>query len=107
MWVAEEMGLKVQYPFVVQVDSKQAISFQEDTCPRSRIRGSIDIRDAWVEELRDLDIVNTRHVWSDANLADLFTKPLKGPVFQKLVERILNFQNSEILGGHMYLSSFR
>jgi hypothetical protein len=107
MWVAEEMGLRVQYPFIVQVDSKQAISFQQDTCPRSRIRGSIDIRDAWVEELRDLKVLTTQHVWSEDNLADLFTKPLKGPVFRKLVERILNFQNSEILGGHVYLSNFR
>ena len=34
-------------------DSKQAISFQEDTCPKSRIRGSFDLREDWVAEVRD------------------------------------------------------
>jgi hypothetical protein len=43
-WVAEEMGMNVSWPFVVQVDNNQAISFQKDTCINSKIRGSIDIR---------------------------------------------------------------
>ena len=69
----------------MQVDSKQAISFQEDTCPKSRIRGSIDMREDWVNELRDLNIFNTIHVDTSKNLADLLTKPMKGPVFRNLI----------------------
>ena len=48
-YVAEEMGIKVKWPFTVQVDSKQARGFQFDTCPNSRIRGSIDMRETWVQ----------------------------------------------------------
>ena len=78
-WVAEEMGMSVSWPFVVQVDNKQAISFQQDTCINSKIRGSIDMRMEWVEELRDLKIVKTIHVSGEDNLADILTKCLKGP----------------------------
>ena len=50
-WVAQEMGMNVSWPFVVQVDNKQAISFQQDTCINSKIRGPIDMRLGWVDEL--------------------------------------------------------
>ena len=103
-WVAEEMGMNVSWPFVVQVDIKQAISFQQDTCINSKIRGSIDMRLEWVDELRDLSIVNIEHVSGEDNLADILTKCLKGPKHASMVNKTVNFQKSEILGGHVYLS---
>ena len=65
LWVAEEMGIVPAYPFTVFIDNSQALSFQSDTCPNSKIRGSVDMREAWVQELRDLDIVATQYVDSD------------------------------------------
>ena len=102
-WVAEEMGINVEYPFVINVDNSQARSFQGDTCPNSKIRGSIDMREAWVQEMRDQSVVKTEHVPGHENLADVFTKCLMGPKFNAIVEKILNFQKAEILGGHVYL----
>jgi hypothetical protein len=103
-WVAEEMGIVTAYPFTVCVDNSQAISFQADTCPNSKIRGSIDMREAWVKELRDLDIVTTKYVEASSNLADLFTKCFMGPAFGKLLKKIVDYQETSILGGHLYLS---
>ena len=97
------MGIKVEYPFVVQVDNSQARSFQGDTCPNSKIRGSIDMREAWIEEMRDNSVVRTEHVPGGENLADILTKCFKGPKFSQIFERIVNFQKAEILGGHVYL----
>ena len=51
-----------------------------------------------------MGVVRTEYIASDRNLADLFTKAMKGPEFARILEEIVNFQNSEILGGHMYLS---
>jgi hypothetical protein len=102
-WVAEEMGINVEYPFVINVDNSQARSFQGDTCPNSKIRGSIDMREAWVQEMRDQSVVQTEHVPGNENLADVFTKCLMGPKFNAIVEKIVNFQKANILGGHVYL----
>ena len=83
-WVAEEMGIATHYPFCVQVDSKQAQSFNYSTCPKSSIRGSFDWREDWVDEVRDLAVVKTEFVCSSRNLADLFTKCLRRPEFSRL-----------------------
>ena len=53
-WVAEEMVVSASWPFVVNCVFKQAIIFQEDTCPKSRIRGSFDLREGWVAEVKTL-----------------------------------------------------
>jgi hypothetical protein len=102
-WVAEEMGISTSYPFTVCVDNTQAISFQSDTCPNSKIRGSIDMREAWVKELRDLGVVATLYVDGNSNLADIFTKCFMGPKFKTLRSKIQDFQEASILEGHVYL----
>jgi hypothetical protein len=102
-WVAEENSIVTAYPFTLCVDNAQALSFQSDTCPNSKIRGSIDTRIAWVKELRDLDIVATHYVESSKNLADISTKCLMGPTFERLKKKIVDFQRSSTLEGHLYL----
>ena len=63
LWVAEEMGIVTAYPFTVFVDNTQALSFQSATCPNSKIRGSIDMREAWVKELEDLYVCHEICGW--------------------------------------------
>jgi hypothetical protein len=87
-WVAEEMGVKTNYPFCVQVDSAQARSFNYSTCPKSAIRGSFDWRLDWVQEIRDLEVVRTELVNTTQNLADIFTKCLKRLDFCRLRDLI-------------------
>jgi hypothetical protein len=87
-WVASEMGVKVDYPFCVQVDSKQACSFNYSTCPKSDIRGSFDWREDWVQEIRDLSVVKTEYVRSCQNLADILTKCLSRLDFVRLFNMI-------------------
>jgi len=98
LFVAEEMGILTEYPFTVSVDNTQALTFQSDTCPTSRIRGSLDMREAWIREMRDLDIVATQYVDSKSNLADILTKSMKGPDFARTREKIVDFQRTFILG---------
>ena len=73
----------------MQVDSKQARSFANDTCPNSKIRGSFDLREDWVEEVRNLEHVKTVDVASENNLADLFIKCLARGVYLRLKEPYL------------------
>ena len=53
--------------------------------------------------MRDQSVVKTEHVPGNENLADVFTKCLMGPKFNAIVEKIVNFQKANILGGHVYL----
>jgi len=95
-WVAEEMGLNVQWSFTVMCDSAQAISFQKDTCPRSKLRGSIDLRLAWVKEMRDLKMVSVEKVASEENAADLLTKIMRPSKFRNLRDKIQKFEAVQI-----------
>ena len=97
LWVAEEMGVSVSWPFVVNCDSKQAISFQEDTCPKSRIRGSFDLREDWVAEVRDQKIVQMSWIHGEKNRSDIMTKCMPTWKFRRMFKLIQDLQ-SRIFG---------
>ena len=98
LWVAEEMGIVTAYPFTVFIDNSQALSFQSDTSPNSKIRGSVDMGESWVQELRDLDIVATQYVGSDRNFADILTKCMAGPKFCGLRDKIVDINDRQFWG---------
>ncbi len=98
LWVAEELGILTEYPFTVLVDNSQALAFQNDTCPTSKMRGSLDMRLAWILEMRDQSIVATQYVDSKNNLADILTKSMKGPDFAKMRQKIVDYQRTSVLG---------
>ena len=57
-WVCRDLLISgVSFPFVVQVDSKGADSFAQDSCVRSRHRGVIDMAEEWVQELKSDDVI--------------------------------------------------
>ena len=86
------MGLLISWQFVVNCDSKQAISFQRDTCPKSRIRGSFDLREDWVAEVREQKMVEMAKVSGEKNLADLMTKSMPTWKFRRMFKLIQDFQ---------------
>jgi hypothetical protein len=97
-WVAEEMGLSVAWPFVLQSDSKQAISFQKATAPKSKLRGCIDLREQSVVELRDQGIVSSKFIPRDLNLSDMLTHCLSMPKFRQNLSRAQNFRSYSCRG---------
>ena len=81
-WRCEEMGMKFQYPLCVQVDNRQAKTFQAGTCINSKIRGVVDMREKWVQELRDLKSVMVKWVPAHLNKADIMTKCFPNWIYQ-------------------------
>ena len=73
-WVLEEFGVEVRWPIKIWCDSAGAISFKNDTCPVSKIRGAFDYREDWVEDLKESEIVEVWKIKEVRNLADLLTK---------------------------------
>ena len=91
-WVAEEMGMVVDWPFTIYTDSSQAHSFQHNTCPNSKIRGCFDLRDKCVKELRDKGVVKSVKIPRDLNVADLLTHCLPKSKFSEVLERARNLR---------------
>ena len=87
--VAEEMAVDVKWPLKVQVDNDQAMSFCNETCVRSKMRGCFDLRDEWVKDLRNKNLLLVEKVNSEDNLADFFTKCFSKGKFNGLKRRII------------------
>ena len=88
LWRAEELGVKVKYPFTMLEDNAATVSFQKSTTPYSKLRGVYNLRDNWVRELKDSKIVQAEKVHTDLNVADLFTKCHEWHKMSKLLKLI-------------------
>ena len=88
LWRAEELGVNVKYPFALQEDNAAAVSFQKSTTPYSKLRGVYNLRDNWVQELKDMKVVRAEKVHTDLNVADLFTKCMEWHKMAKLLKLI-------------------
>jgi hypothetical protein len=91
-WVCEEMGLKPQWPLDIHTDSSQARSFQHNTCPATKLRGMIDIRNQAVQEMREKGVISTTLIPRNINVADMFTHCLSRRGFSTHLQRAQNLQ---------------
>ena len=85
-WKCAEMGMLVPDVVCMEVDNTQAISFQHKTCPHTKLKGVFDLRWDWVADLQKTGEVNTVHVDTRFNMADLLTKCLNNDDFNRLVQ---------------------
>ena len=101
-WKCDEMNMNVSSPLVVQVDNDQARVFAHGHCLQSRLRGVVDMREDWVQELRDQNLVKVVHVKSEDNKADLLTKCLANYKFQKQLKNINGNQYGKAVAKFVY-----
>ena len=87
-WVAQDLQIHVADVAVLQVDNTQIISFVNSTCANSRLRGSINLRWDWVQELRAEGSCIVKHVDTSKNKADILAKCLSNIEFRRQVEQI-------------------
>ena len=79
-YVVEELGLKIEKPFNLEIDNDAAKIWSRGTGGRSKLK-HIDCRQEWVKTLRDKNIVNPVHIDTELNRADMFTKILPTKTF--------------------------
>ena len=89
------MKMNVDNPILVKVDNKQAESFTNSTCANSRLRGTIDLREAWVKELKDRGGVEVEYVSTRVNVADLLTKGMRVGRHKELIDILQRGQQVE------------
>ena len=81
-YVAEEMGAPMDKPLCIKIDNTAAIAFANGRVRRSKLK-HIDVRQEWVQALRDHSVVRTEYVNTKQNKADFFTKILDNETFLK------------------------
>ena len=87
-WVLEELGADVSWPMLLHTDSGGAMSFKNDTCPTSQLRGCFDYRLQWVQEVRAADEIKIAMTTDKLNLSDIFTKCKGNKEFKYRVDQI-------------------
>ena len=92
--VADEMNLEFQRPFKIQMENAAAECFALGTTFKSKLK-HIDCRQEWVRILRDRGICTPGHVDTKDKMADLFTKILSAPEFERLRNLIVYDMESD------------
>ena len=87
-YTADEMGIPFPKPIMMQVDNKAAKAFADNTAFKTKLK-HIDVRQKWVKTLTDKKILCTKHVPSQDNLVDIFTKRLDADAFERLRDRMM------------------
>ena len=82
-YIVEEMGGSMPLPYDLRVDNTTAIAFSKGNVRRSKLK-HIDVRQQWVEWLRDRSLVKLEYVNTKLNLADFYTKILDTETFENL-----------------------
>ena len=83
------MGIPFHKPLTMQIDNKAALAFSDNSAFKTKLK-HIDCRQKWVKTLRDKNIIRTKHVKSENNLADIFTKILDQDTFERLRNRMMH-----------------
>ena len=82
MRILESLGLKVQKPMILKLDNSGAHDLAHNWSIGGRTR-HVDVRMHFLRELKEEGLIVCDWVSGEENPADLFTKNLQGPLFNK------------------------
>ena len=85
MRLLESLGLKVEKPMVLYMDNKAAVDIFNSWNINSK-NCTMVVRYAYLRELNKNGLIVVKWISTDDNLADLLTKNLDGPTFEKHTE---------------------
>ena len=88
-YIGEEINIKIPACLTLNVDSTAAQGFIDSTDKCTKIK-MIDMREEWVELLRNRTLLQTAKVAGPDNEADFFTKPLPPKHFFRIRDVIMN-----------------
>jgi hypothetical protein len=82
-----EFGFQVATPIPVLEDNTAAIKISSQPTKKSKVK-HVNLHHHFVRDYVDLGIIEVRHVSTEAQVADLFTKNLNGHKFQDLAQKL-------------------
>jgi hypothetical protein len=83
----QEVEIYEDLPFEIKCDNTAAITLTKNASGHSRIK-HIDVKHHWIREAVECGDIAVDYIPTDENIADLFTKALPRPQFEKLVKRM-------------------
>ena len=83
--VIESIGLKVKLPMVLEIDNKGTVDLANSWSIGGRTR-NIDVRQVFLRELKEAGVIKVIWVAGCDNDADIFTKNLDGPLFERFAK---------------------
>lgn len=96
MYLGEEMKIKVPKPLIIFTDSSGAIGYARNNGGAGKMK-HIDIRSAWVQQLRNAGEIELQHVPGTENKADFFTKILPRPATMAAVDCMMGDMESSTI----------
>ena len=81
-YLAEELGLQLEPMLPIFVDANAAIGFARNNGGTSKMK-HIDIRAAWVQQIRDKKQIQIQKIAGTKNPADFFTKLMTNVEFKR------------------------
>ena len=86
--MCEEINIPCPTKVPINIDAGAAIGFITNTCSIGRMK-HIDLRESWVEQLRNKDHLEWVKVPGPENRSDTFTKIRSGADFARGVEGLM------------------
>ena len=86
--ICEEIGEEIEKPVEINIDAGAAMGFINNTGTIGRMK-HIDLRQAWMDQVRDRSKVKFKKIAGPDNPADFFTKVITGPPFKIVQERLM------------------
>jgi hypothetical protein len=83
-----DLGLRVKLPMILEMDNKGARDVVCNWSAGGRLR-HVDIRQYFLRDLKEDGLIWTTWFPSEDNSADVFTKNLAGPLFEKHIRTML------------------
>ena len=84
----EDVGCKPAWPAEIHEDNKAVVAFQNCVTANTKLKGMINMRDAWVKELKDQNITKAVKVPTTENIADLLTKCYQPRELKQMLRRM-------------------
>jgi hypothetical protein len=84
----ESIGLKVEFPMVLEMDNRGAINLINSFSVGVRTR-HINVKQCFLRELKEAKILVVKWIPGSENEADIFTKNLDGPIFKRYADLLL------------------
>ena len=83
--IVESVGLKVKLPMRLEIDNRGAVDMAQNCSSGGRTK-HMEIRMLWLSELQEKGILDVKWIRGDDNEADIQTKNVSGPLFNKHCE---------------------